>query len=146
MGLDQYLLAKFKEGKKVETDNLTGACGGLFGIAPRSDKTEIGYWRKFYKLDGLVEEYYEENLAEGQEGYETMNCKDIELSKKFCQEMMDYAKEEIAEIIEWHDGEPEEDNEDYWNLRDWESTAEIFEKAIKLIDEEDAKIFYKYWR
>ena len=142
MGLDQYIVAKVK-GKK-ETGGLTGACGGLFPMAPKSDKTEIGYWRKFYKLDELIMELKGFDYDE----WEEMNCEDVRLYKKDCQHFLDYAKEEVAEIEDWYDGDLDKiyDSDDGWDYQHWKDTEEFFQEALNLITEEHATIYYKYWR
>lgn len=142
MGLDQYLVAKFKDVK--ETNNLTGACGGLFPMAPKSDKTEIGYWRKFYKLDDLIRE--EKQFTDDE--WDEKNCEDIRLTKADCKYIQSYAEEEVYALEEWYEGNMGrlENSEDFWDYQDWETTIDIMKKAIKMIEEDKAKIYYKYWR
>jgi len=141
VGLDQYLVAKFKDAR--ETNNLTGACGGLFPLAPKSDKTEIGYWRKFYKLDEIIRDQKE--ISEDE--WDKLNCEDIPLTLEDCTWLKDYASEEILALREWwNDEEPDQNNDDYWDYQEWSATLDIFEKAIKLIKDEGAQVYYKYWR
>ena len=139
MGLDQYLIAKIKG---AETNNLTGACGGLFPLAPTSDKTEIGYWRKFYKLEELIMEC--KNMS--REKYEQKNCKDIPLSEKDCKFIKSYAEEEMYELEDWWHGDIEKllDSDDGWDYGNWNKTVQIMKKAIELISN-GAKVYYKYW-
>ena len=145
MGLDQYCLAKRAREAKAEVDNLTGACGGLFPFAPKSDKTQIGYWRKFYALDDYIQEIKGYNT--NSKNWGEMNCKDIRLSKENVQKLIDHSQWEIEEILDHWEGEvPSDDSEDYWDLRDWEHTIDVFKEALDLINSEGAEIYYKYWR
>lgn len=57
MGLDQYLLAKVSNKEKLAQlkTEATGACGGLFPLTIKTHgKAEIGYWRKWYKLNDYL--------------------------------------------------------------------------------------------
>ena len=70
MGLDQYLKAKTNSVKHKPS---TGACGGLFPLAPSDNgTTEIGYWRKAYD----VSDYLRQVL----EIYDDFNLEDKEIS------------------------------------------------------------------
>ena len=140
IGLDQYLVADIHS---KETNNLTGACGGLFPMAPKSDKTEVGYWRKHYALDRLVKEIKDFSDDE----WDTMNCKDVMLTEKNCRSILSYAQEEMQEMESWYDDNIEElmDSNDGWDYSKWSKTVEIMEKALRLI-ELGGKIYYKYWR
>lgn len=143
VGLDQYLLAKIK-GK--ETGNLTGACGGLFPITPKSNKTEIGYWRKHYALDRLIAEI--KGFDEDEDGWDDMNCKDIRLTKSQCQKIKDYAICEMQEMEEWYHGDVQKlmDSNDGWDYSQWLKTMTIMDAALKAIEKDRATIYYKYWR
>ena len=145
MGLDQYLLAKMKT-KKNKTEDLTGACGGLFGFAPKNANgmQEIGYWRKFYKLDDLIAELFLDKDPDGD--YWSMNCKDIPLDEDDLIHIRCYAEEEIDMINEQYEGEEvPEYSEDYYQKINWEKTRDVFAKAFELVKTKGAKIYYKYW-
>ena len=158
MGLDQYLRAKTT---KREYKGPTGACSGLFPIAPEDyDMVEIGYWRKAYDQDNLISSYRTRNNYSEDYG--------IRLSKKDCEEILASAKQ----ILETHtfdeeDGYDitryvnEEDNEsgDFiddgfeliiggtWQSKfKWEETVKFFTEAINILNEDkDAEIYYLIW-
>ena len=140
MGLDQYCIAKYKE---CEANNLTGACGGLIPLAPTSKGTEIGYWRKFYKLDDVIRDM----KGFSDEQWERKNFKEIPLSKKECEQILSYAQEEKYELEEWWHNDLDRlmESDDGWDYSDWSKTEQIMKKALELIGEKKAKIYYKYW-
>jgi hypothetical protein len=116
MGLDMYLEAKYKNQKN---SGLRGACDGLFPIAPKSDYEEIGYWRKNYELSEFLWEQL--NITED------MNCERIEMSEQ-----------DLLDVINFCEGKLKENPE-------WLNTIDIFDKALNLMRNEDATIYYLEW-
>lgn len=116
MGLDMYLEAKYKNQKD---SGLRGACGGLFPVAPNSDYEEIGYWRKFYELS--------EFLWKKLDITDDLNCEHIEMSEQ-----------DLLDVIDFCNNKLNEDSE-------WEYTLDVFEKALNLMRNEDATIYYLEW-
>lgn len=121
MGLDMYLKTNARTGNKYAT----GACGGLFPLAPAMDKeeTEIGYWRKNYKLDDYIL-----NLLNTEDV--DPNCVDFEVSEEDCQSIIDFAKEEQAILEEGGD-----DENGWYCVDDWKYTVKTFKKALRLIQQ-----------
>lgn len=126
MGLDQYLKAKTKT---IPKKSLTGACGGLFPVAPEDGgTTEIGYWRKAY----AVSDYLRDTLCvEG-----IFNCENKEISYDEVVEIINDA----TEIIE------EESYDDMYEKEDWLKVIKSFTKAKEILDkDENATIYYMEW-
>ena len=205
MGLDMYLLAKYKNVTNTQT---TGACGGLFPLTIKSHgKEEIGYWRKDYKLDNLIWERlsgsrsykayikryvnwfikeYEDirkNPTKHYDGRDVIghldkgftlemigrsravtnapNCEPILMNKADVMAIIDLAKGYLAEIgtpecIETVRQEMEDDGWDDYTEEDlqeevsyqqerWQYTLDVFNKALDLIENQDAKIYYEIW-
>lgn len=115
MGLDMYLEAKYKNQKN---SGLRGACDGLFPIAPKSDYEEIGYWRKNYELSEFLWEQL--NITED------MNCERIEMSEQ-----------DLLDVINFCEGKLTDS--------EWLNTLDIFDKALNLMRNEDATIYYLEW-
>ena len=135
MGLDMYLFVKrpHETGKGLST----GACGGLFGIVPDiGDGTEIGYWRKFYELDSF--------LGHSEDEFE-LTREEVENALEFVQDHLvafDEGKDlDWDEFYDTYGFEPA----DEWDRYKWEDSVGIFENALKLMDTEDAKVFYCRW-
>ena len=140
MGLDQYLRAKTT---KREYKGATGACTGMFPIAPADNgMVEIGYWRKAYDQDDLIASIMTSPYEE---------CGNRLITKEECQEILDEAKR----ILETHQFDPEDENdisEDYdgtytWMSKTkWENTVKFFTEALKILEEDpDAEIYYCTW-
>ena len=135
MGLDQYLI--IKPGKKQEggSETLTGACGGLFPLAPRREDGEIeaGYWRKAYNFDDFM---WDEVIKPEVEEIEDVNLERYELSKDQVKMILETAKAMVAEDDFTYD----------WDREDWEHTVEVFEPVLTLMDlDPDAKVYYMIW-
>ena len=135
MGLDMYLEVKrVKETGKPK--GLTGACGGLFGIAPASENEEVGYWRKFYDLDRYISEL--------QERTEDDNCEAIELDAAQLIDIANYcaamARDFVAEnaVDDWV-----ADDEGTWyeqRVMEWVDAATTFTQAA--MDAMNGDVFY----
>lgn len=133
MGLDMYLLAKRKNQKSV---GCTGACGGLFPISPKTDKEEIGYWRKAYDLQDKIFEVI--GIID-----DDPNCKEYELSKKQVNELLLYCMQETF-LYYLKNGYYEEDFD--CELADLQTGIESFNKAREILNEDPSnKIFYMCW-
>lgn len=132
MGLDQYLIIKPSRKQEGGSSTLTGACGGLFPLAPKRKDGEIeaGYWRKAYSFDDYM---WEEVIKPGKED---VNLERYELSKDQVKKVLETAKAMVAE------GEFLDD----WEEDDWEHTVEVFEPVLTLMDlDPDAKVYYMIW-
>ena len=116
MGLDMYLEAKYKGQKD---SGLRGACGGLFPLAPKSDNEEIGYWRKNYDLSDFL--WKQLDITED------MNCESIEMSEQ-----------DLLDVINFCEGKLKKNQE-------WQYTLDVFNKALNLMRNEDATIYYLEW-
>lgn len=118
MGLDQYLRAKTNT---VEHKPATGACGGIFPIAPADNgTTEIGYWRKAYS----VSDYLRETL---------------DIDDEFNLEDREITYDQILYIIKHAENLIQEDVfEDEYEKADWTGVVTAFTKA-KYILEQDAE-------
>jgi len=121
MGLDMYLKAK-SETFKRQAKTLTGACGGLFPIAPKANGyREMGYWRKAYDLQDEIMGIVRQNL--GVENLDEDNCVDFKLTK-----------ENLEDLVRWS-----MDNDDSYS-------GDIFKKTLKLIKTDPkAEIVYYQW-
>ena len=126
MGLDMYLLQQRNNGKKA--DGVLGCMNGMFPLGIKTDKEQIGYWRKAYKVNDTIIEELNVN-------FEDINCEDLELSLENCQNILVSIKGDL-EIKNYC-------NE--WEKDDLEQSIQIFENAINLIETENCKIFYKVW-
>lgn len=125
MGLDQYLYKKVKE-HRGETHS-TGACGGLFPLAPATDgMIEIGYWRKAYKVNEAIMDMV---FTGGED-----NCVKFPMSKQACMKIMQQARA----------GQKDDTLEDD-EREDWKQTEQIMKTALHAIQTEDAEIFYEIW-
>lgn len=126
MGLDQYLRAKTKT---VQQKSATGACGGLFPIAPANNgTTEIGYWRKAY----AVSDYLRNML----EIYDTFNLEDKEISYEQVIDILTYAQNVVTE----------KDFSDAYEESDWLDAVDFFTTAKKILENNpDAQIYYMEW-
>lgn len=169
MGLDMYLKVKYppKPQNELEaineevnktTTRLTGACGGLFGVAPADNGCEeIGYWRKAYDQRRLIEE-----TIASYEGAEEDNCVDFLITREEVDTILEAAKAEVKEIEDayrdYRQEFPDEkcDIDDYgdnsstgntWgNYGKWKDTVEFFTKAKDIYARfPDAKIYYEQW-
>ena len=132
MGLDQYLRTNAKKGNEYAT----GACGGLFPIAPKmsEEQQEIGYWRKNYKLNN----YLLNELGLGDE-YEDVNCVDLPMTEDQIKMAIDFAKIE-KEILE----EGGDSDDGRYNVSVWEYTMKTFKEALKL-KQQGYDIIYSIW-
>ncbi len=128
MGLDMYLLAKSKN-KKIGKEHTTGACGGLFPFTIDSEgTTEIGYWRKNYRLaDEITHMLFEP-------GEET-NCVLKELTEDDIKDLISFAQDEL-DFKDYEDG--------WYSDYEWEKTIKIFQQALAYA-KEGVKIYYKEW-
>ena len=144
MGLDQWLMAKTKI--KV-TDEHTSVCSGMFGIIPKTvaEKQEIGYWRKGYDQDQLI-------------NFMVAAPQDEEGNVPITAEEVDDILEEARRILKEHkfdedgyditDDDPKFESEmDTWMSKSkWEDTVKFFEKAKEILKQDpDAKIYYHVW-
>lgn len=126
MGLDMYL---FKKSKTSCDKGATGACGGLFPLAPKSDgMEEIGYWRKHYTLMDFIC-----NLLNVE--YGEINCEKLEMTLQQIEKVISECK--FREEEDYY----EDDYDKSW----WEATLPIFEKAKSAIEDEDAHIYFECW-
>ena len=126
MGLDMYL---YKKSARACDKGSTGACGGLFPLAPKSEgMEEIGYWRKAYAVCDFIFQQLGKNFDES-------NLEKLYMSEKDIQAVLSEAK--------WHI--EEEVFEDDWEEEDWKDTINIMELALKAIRNEDASIFFEVW-
>lgn len=126
MGLEQYLRARTKT---VEQKSATGACGGLFPLAPKDNgTTEIGYWRKAY----AVSDYLRNELdIDG-----TFNLEDKEISYEQVVDILTYAQNVISE----------KDFEDEYEEADWLDVVDAFTTAKEILENDpDAQIYYMEW-
>lgn len=133
MGLDMYLRARTNV---REYKGATGACNGLFGIAPEDDDmVEIGYWRKAYDQRKLIEKYGEETEY------------GIYLSLDNVKNILDDAKN----ILKTHTFNEFGDDisiqsDTYYCEEKWKDTIKFFEEAEKIYNEDpNAKIYYLAW-
>ena len=144
MGLDQWLMAKTKI--KV-TDEHTSVCSGMFGIIPKTvaEKQEIGYWRKGYDQDQLI-------------NFMVAAPQDEEGNVPITAEEVDDILEEARRILKEHkfdeDGYDETDDDPkfesetatWMSKSKWEDTIKFFEKAKEILQKDpDAKIYYHIW-
>ena len=132
MGLDQYLIIKPSKKKEGGSATLTGACGGLFGLAPKREDGEIeaGYWRKAYSFD----DYMWNEVIETED--EDTNLTRYELSKDQVKMVLETAKALVAE------GDFIDDDEE----EDWKHTVEVFEPVLTLMElDPGAKVYYMIW-
>ena len=129
MGLDMYLLSQIN-GKK-ENGKL-GVMNGAFPFSIKTDKNQIGYWRKVYFLSNFLTE--ELQLTDED------NCVDKEMSEQNIINTLDFLDNVIngKYKVDW-----------YWDKESFEQelkkSKEIFTNALKLIKEENARIYYKEW-
>lgn len=126
MGLDMYL---YKKSHKSVDKGSTGACGGMFPLAPKSEgMEEIGYWRKAYKVCDFIFDRLGKN-------YDECNLEKLYMSEEDVEAVLKEAKFR------------EEENyyEDDWEEEDWKNTKTIMEKALEAIHNEDALIFFEVW-
>jgi len=136
MGLDMYLRAKTNV---REYKGSTGACSGLFPIAP-DDKgmVEIGYWRKAYDQRKLIYDYMGTENADGH--------------YLITKENVDNILKEAKEILKTHrfDEDGYDLTEDYDNTfnskNKWKDTIKFFKEAKKIYKEDpNAEIYYLEW-
>lgn len=126
MGLDQYLRAKTNS---VKQKSATGACGGLFPVAP-ADKgtTEIGYWRKAYSVSDYLRQILEID--------DEFNLQDKEISYEQIIDIINHAKNVIQEKL----------FEDEYEKSDWQDVVTAFTKAKRILEKDAAaQIFYMEW-
>lgn len=134
MGLDMYLTVQRKKGLTKEP-GVRGACGGLFGIAPKTegDHEEVGYWRKAYELDDII------SRVQGR----TDDDNAVELPLSVAQ------VEAIIKEIEWNISEVEEDTSDYcssgWDLEDMRHSLAVFTQALSDATINGDEFFYMNW-
>lgn len=126
MGLDQYLRAKTKT---VEQKSATGACGGLFPIAPANNgTTEIGYWRKAYAVSDYLRNVLDVD--------DTFNLEDKEISYEQVIDILTYAQHVVAE----------KDFSDAYEESDWLDTVDFFTIAKEILENDpDTQIYYMEW-
>ena len=126
MGLDQYLKAKTNSVKHKPS---TGACGGLFPIAPKDNGTsEIGYWRKAYAVSSYLRNT-------------------LEIDDDFNLEYKEISYEKVLEIIEYAKNLLNENAFEYeYEKRDWQDVVTAFTKAKWFLDNDsNAQIYYMEW-
>ena len=129
MGLDMYLLSQIN-GKK-ENGKL-GVMNGAFPLAIKTDKNQIGYWRKVYFLSNFLTEELELTADD--------NCVDKEMSEQNIINTLDFLDNVIngKYKVDW-----------YWDKDSFEQelkkSKDVFTNALKLMREEKARIYYKEW-
>ena len=145
MGMDQYLRAKTN---KREYQGATGACSGLFGIAPEDNgMVEIGYWRKAYDQNDLIST--------------TVSAQEDETGHvRILKDEIDEIIEKATQILSTHEFDEEDGydlttSEDYGGFRTfstfdskrkWEDTINFFKEAKKILEEDsNAEIYYCIW-
>ena len=126
MGLDQYLKAKTNSVKHKPS---TGACGGLFPLAPSDNgTTEIGYWRKAYDVSDYLRQVLER--------YDDVNLEDKEISYNKVVEIIDYANEQLER----------NKFENEYERADWQDVVTAFTKAKEILENDPvAEIYYMEW-
>lgn len=126
MGLDQYLRARTKT---VKQKHATGACGGLFPIAPKDrGTTEIGYWRKAYSVSS-----YLRNVLDIDDDF---NLDDKEISYEQVVDILTYAQTIVAE----------KDFDNKYDEADWLDVVDYFSTAKEILENDpDAQIYYMEW-
>ena len=135
MGLDMYLFSTNTNKRKMAQ----GACGGLFPLAPTSttddgvELSEIGYWRKNYKLQEFL--FNDIIDTEGEDN----NLVKFLLTESDCKRIVEFAKDEKSYIEETGD-----DDNGWYDIKNWEYTAKVFRKAIRHIKEGN-EIYYECW-
>lgn len=160
MGLDMYLKVKYppKPQNELEaineevnktTTRLTGACGGLFGVAPADNGCEeIGYWRKAYNVCDLIM-----GTIASARGAEEDNCVDFLITEEEVDIILKAAEKTVEAIKTYYkknhktneDGAYDE-YEDSYELGKWEDTVDFFTRAKDIYEEHpDAKIYYEQW-
>lgn len=177
MGLDMYLKVKHKPQNELEAiataiedkkTTLTGACGGLFSIAPDDNGCEeIGYWRKAYDQRDIILD----NIAsygDREDGED--NCVDFYISPEEVDKILAEAKAMVSKIEKDYAMLPQEEKffidedgkkyensiEDYSELcsstgtfcsyTKWKDTVEFFTKARKIyLNEPEAEIYFEQW-
>lgn len=127
MGLDMYLLAKKGE---VKQENALLVMNGAFGfpLGIKTEKEQIGYWRKAYSVNDFILEtldVYEEDV----------NCEELKMDLNHIEGIIDEANFRIDENYFSSD----------WEEEDWKDTLRIMEKAKDLITNQNAEIYYCIW-
>lgn len=152
MGLDQWLYVKTK--LKVEDKGNTGVCSSLFPLVPSeaNDKIEIGYWRKAYDQDQLINQLASSVYPKDEKG-ETIYS--LNLTKEDVENIL----QESKRILKEHSFDPDDeddltcddpkfDSETYtWMSKTkWENTIKFFEEAKRILEEDpEAEIIYHIW-
>jgi hypothetical protein len=137
MGLDQYLRAKTT---KREYKGPTGACSGIFPIAPEDHgMVEIGYWRKAYDQDMLISQMASSHYDDNDD-------------LRILPEEVDAIINKVTDILATHTFDEEgydldnDDNPTWQSKRKWEDTLEFFQEAKKILEEDpEAEIYYHIW-
>ena len=133
MGLDMYLYTSNQAKKKQST----GACGGLFPLAPANEHEgvelqEMGYWRKNYKLN----EYIVNDVVVCDE---EPNLIKFPLSVDDLENIRQFAKSEKLYLEEGGD-----DENGWYTIEEWEYTIKTFNKAIRQA-KQGFNIYYECW-
>ena len=139
MGLDMYLRAKTT---KRDYTGATGACGGLFTMAPEDNgMVEIGYWRKAYDQQAL----FTEVISSFDSGHD--NCVHFKVEKNEIEEIIETAKAILAEVEFDEDGsDPTSEYYTAFSQDKWIDTVEYFTEALKILEEDpEAEIYYCQW-
>lgn len=101
-------------------------------------EVKIGYWRKHADLNGYMGEIYEERGGEDE-----FNCVDLFLTKEDCENILDMAKgilngtRSISKATGFFWGESTKD--------DWETTVEVFQKALCEVNFDTHNVVYSCW-
>lgn len=139
MGLDMYLEVKRAKGPEGQT-GLTGACGGLFGLAPASDNEEVGYWRKFYELDNFISNLQHRESED--------NAEAVELTTAQLFAIMQYCVEKANDFVKGEDITEYEANGDLldyeYTVAQWTDAANTFGKALQMALNGDT-VYYRNW-
>ena len=125
MGLDQYLLLE-RPNKKVKS--VLGVMDGWFPFGLKSDKQQIGYWRKAYEVSNLILDIINWNYDEDH------NCVDLPLTKRDIKTIITHAETVLNNCSD-------DEDEDIWRY-----TLTTFKKALNIISTEpDCTVYYKEW-
>jgi len=144
MGLDQYLRAKTT---KREYQGATGACSGLFGLAPDDEgMVEIGYWRKAYDQDNLISRYAEADNGCNNRLIKKEDIDSIIKEAKHILKTHKFDKEDGFDITESTEIEDFISYSTWQSKRKWKDTIRFFTDAKTILKEDpEAEIYYCTW-
>lgn len=105
------------------------------------DPEEIGYWRKHADLQGYMENIYRQSG-----GKKVFNCIDLILSKTDCENIINYARDNLKKISK--DEEVEHTTGFFFGStydEDWVETINVFSKVLEKTDWDKETIYYSSW-